>query len=164
MIEEPASASAVRIAQPEDIEGVMALARLMHSEVGILPLDEAKTRAELAGAIGRGLVGVTGYPLPRACLCMTINAPYYSQSKMLVEFMFFVHPDHRKTSYARSLIAWAKFVSDGIGLPLLLGVFGVKRTAAKVRLCERQLEHVGATFMHNRHLTEARIADRAEMP
>lgn len=151
----PADVSVVRIAQPEDIEGLMDLARMMHGEVGLLPFCEWKVRAAITQAVKARLVGVTGHPQVHGCLCLEIGEPYYTEAKLLIEFLFFVHPDHRQGDYARSLLAWAKFLSDGIAMPLMVGVFGTKRTEGKIRLCGRQLQQVGATFMHNLHFAAA---------
>ena len=146
----PADISLVRIAQPEDIEGLMALARLMHREIGMLPLDEGKVRAAISHAVHGGLVGVTGHPEVHGCMCLQIGEAWYTRTRQANEFMFFVHPEHRRAGYARSLLAWGKFMSDGIGMPFAMAIFGNKRNAGKIRLCERQLEQVGAVFMHNR--------------
>ena len=158
----PADVAAVRIAQPEDIDGVMALARLMHGEVGIYPINEVKVRQALLDSVRRGLIGVIGHPRPYACLCLSMRALWYSDEPYIGEFMFFVHPEHRKSNYARSLIAWAKFVSDKLQMPLALTVFNTKKTASKVKFCERQLENVGALFMHNRKLAQVPNFDAEE--
>ena len=65
---------------------------------------------------------------------------------------FFVHPDHRRTNYAKTLIAWAKHFSDRMGLVLELSVYNDKRTEAKTKLCNRMLEPLGGLFIHNRML------------
>lgn len=147
---EPADVSTVRIAQREDIEGIMALSRLMHAEVGLLPFDEDKVRAAIVEAVQGGLVGVTGYPDVCGCMCLNVGEAWYTRTRQINEFMFFVHPDHRKAGHARSLLAWGKFMGDGVGMPFFMGVFGEKRTAAKIRLCERHMRQVGAAFMHYR--------------
>lgn len=155
--------SLVRIARLEDIDGLMALARLMHEEVGIFSLDEDRARDKFSQAIASGVIGVIGDRGLYGCICFDISAAWYSSMPMLAEFMFFVHPEHRRTAYARSLIGWAKYVANGAELPLRMGIFGLKQTDAKVRLCERQLEYVGSFFMHNRHLAQVPPVD-AEKP
>jgi hypothetical protein len=80
---------------------------------------------------------------------MTIDAIWYSPDYQLLELTNFVHPDHRRNRYAKQLINFAKTVSDNLGIDLMIGIVSNKRTEAKIRLYQRQLQPVGAYFIHH---------------
>ena len=156
-------ASAVRTAVPADEAGIMSLCRLLHEENGPFPLDEAKVSFMLRRAWAKDhvlvlVIGPVGAPV--ACLALHVGDVWYSSSVLLEEIFNFVHPDHRRSSHARTLIEAAKAVSDDMRLPLMIGVISNERTEAKVRLYRRLLTPSGAFFLHNGSL--ARGPDATE--
>ena len=59
-----------------------------------------------------------------------------------------VHPDHRKSDKAKQLMQFSKTASEGLSLDLTISVLSTDRTAAKVRLYQRQFENAGAFFLY----------------
>ena len=142
----------VRIAVPEDADAIMALLRLAHDEAGEHPLSERKVRIVVDNGVVRnggliGVVGEIGGPI-KAALILRISDVWYSEEKQLLELSNFVHPDHRRSTYAKQLIDFAKHCSDGISLDLMIGVFSNERTEAKVKLYARRVTPRGAFFCH----------------
>lgn len=97
----------------------------------------------------RGFIGVIG-PVGalEACIMLTVGSVWYSEDWTLDEHLNFVDPQHRQSDHAKALISYAKHCSDHIGIRLVVGVLSTKRTAAKVRLYERQLTACGSFFVH----------------
>lgn len=98
-----------------------------------------------------GIIGVIG---PEGALegsiFLLISRFWYSRQKHLEELWTFVHPDHRKSAHAKTLIGFAKQCSDQMAVPLNIGVLSNERTEAKLRLYERQLgKPSGAFFFFN---------------
>jgi GNAT superfamily N-acetyltransferase len=75
-----------------------------------------------------------------------IDPIWYSDDWQLLELSLFVHPDHRKTTFAKQLMQFMKAASEGLKLDLTIGVFSNSRTEAKIRLYQRQFPQVGAYF------------------
>lgn len=146
----------VRLAVPEDRAPLADLMELLHDENGLFSLS-LKRRDEMLerfysrkGAI-IGVVGAVGNPV--AAIFLSITQPGdYTEDWALVEAFSFVAPDHRKSTYARQLIAWAKQMSDTLKLPLCIGILSSQQTEAKVRLYRQVLEEVGSHFIYNKHL------------
>ena len=150
----------VRVAGPEDEAGLMNLARVLHSENGLFDLNEARVLQYLRPALMKldGIVGVIG---PKdnleAFIMLKVAQYWYSDEKFLEEMSVFVHPDFRnaKSSRVQKLVAFAKQVAEGTGLPLLIGVLSNDRTNAKVALYERQFgAPAGAFFLYGRKTGE----------
>lgn len=97
----------------------------------------------------RGFIGVIG-PIGalEACIMLTLGSVWYSEELSLDEHLNFVDPAHRASNHAKALISYAKYVAEQTGIRLVIGVLSTKRTAAKVRLYERQLTPAGCFFIH----------------
>lgn len=141
----------VRIAGQEDAAGLWALLHLMHDENGVAPIDDEKLKWTLARGLARdkaviGVIGDVGAPV--ASVGLYAGEWWYSTEQHLEDLWNFVHPEHRRSTYAKDLIQFAKRASDDLGIPLLMGVLSTERTKAKVRLYERQLPFAGAIFLY----------------
>lgn len=147
----------VRLAVIEDRPGIVALTNELHGENGLFRIAPAKVERMLDRFYNRegaviGVIGEIGAPV--ATIYLGIDQLVYTDDWALVEQWNFTHPEHRRSNYARQLIAYAKKVSDGMRLPLMIGILSNKRTEAKVRLYEQMLEKAGAYFIYGReHLT-----------
>ena len=154
------SQSIVRVAEPDEYESVWQLMTLAYKENAVFPLDEPKARWHLRRAVCpheisptdtglRGVVGVIGKKGGLEGLCfLTIGSFWYSSALHLEEFLLFVHADHRKSDHAKTLIAWMKQQTEETGLPLMTGVFSLKRTEAKCRLYQRMLPKLGEFYFY----------------
>lgn len=155
------SNSIVRRAVPEDYEGIWKLLNLVHTENAIMSqskpkldwlLDRLLHPEKIAeGDNGtRGFIGVIG-PVGalEGMILLCLGSLWYSDDIILEEYVNFVHPDHRKSNHAKTLVSYAKSIADKTGVPLIIGVVSNTRTAAKVRLYRRQLPEAGAFFLYN---------------
>jgi len=129
----------------------MALGHLLHAENGVHSWDNAKARniaRSLLNCDG-GYIGVIGEPGNlKGMIGLLLDQPWYSRDFQLVEIFNFVHPDHRRSTYAKQMIEHAKSYADKLDLPLLIGVISNHRTEAKVRLYRRQLPKAGEFFLY----------------
>ncbi len=144
---------AVRPAVPADEDKIVSMIKLLHDENGLFPLSEKRVRDYMQRYFRKegALIGVIGdYGDPIASIYLEIGQPYYSETWFLNEAWNFVHPDHRRSDYAKKLLGWAKDASEKMKLPLMVGIVSNHRTEAKVRLYEKQLEKAGAFFVWNR--------------
>lgn len=164
----------VRKAIPADRDGMCHLLRMMHAENGIFSVSEPKVnwfldRVFYPERIPQGDMGVRGYAgvigPPEALegfILMMIGSNWYSQDYHLEELANFVHPDHRKSTHARTLIGYAKHLSDKIGIPLVIGIISNARTEAKVRLYKQMLPQAGAFFLYNADTNKFRLGTKGE--
>lgn len=155
--------SRVRLASPSDEAEVITLIAMMHAESGLFALDETRVRKTLALAWERkgGTLAVIGAPGQiRAMIYLTIATAWYTSDSHLEELFCWVHPEHRRSDYARLLMEFAKTSSDALSeraiklggrkISLLIGVLTNARMAAKVRLYRRIFGMpAGAFFVHN---------------
>lgn len=156
--------STVRSAKPDDKPEIWRLFKLCHAENGMLPmaprkidyhidrlLDPENIAADDYGP--RGIIGVIGQRKLEGAIMLGFGSPWYSDEINMDEYLNFVDPAHRSSSHAKTLISYAKHMVDQIRLAhenfkLMIGVLSTKRTAAKVRLYERQLTPAGAFFVY----------------
>lgn len=141
----------VRLALPEDRASIIALTSNLHGENGLFSISEAKVAAMIDRYYNRGLavIAVIGEPgAVVAAIYLGIDQLSYTDDWALVEQFNFVDPEHRKSTYARQLLAYAKAVSDKMRMPLLVGILTNHRTEAKVRLYEKMLSKAGAYFLY----------------
>lgn len=133
----------VRYGTPDDFEGVVLLGKMCTDENGLLPANMLKVAGEIWASLNHdhGLVGVVEGPegAVEAAILLRIDTTPYSDEPVIAERAIFVHPDFRQAKGGRAsrLCEFAKRVSDGLGIPLLIGVLSSHRAAGKVRLYER---------------------------
>jgi hypothetical protein len=97
----------------------------------------------------RGYMGVIGpHDALEGFILMVIGSWWYSEDFHLEELANFVHPDHRKSNHAKTLLGWSKHMSDKVRIPLVVGIVSNIRTAAKVRLYRRVLPECGSYFLY----------------
>lgn len=141
----------VRVATPQDEDGVMALCRQLHAENGTHAMNEEKVRGMIRRCIAQqgGLIGVIGEPEDlKGCICLLIDGVWFSDEYQLLELFNFVRADCRASDFARSLITYAKSCADGLGVDLTIGVISNVRMEAKVRLYGRLLPKAGEFFVY----------------
>ena len=141
----------VRIASPEDEADLMRLMRIACEEDGQHSINEDKVHNvirlhyEKRGGI-IGVVGDKGGEL-KAYIVMVVAEVWYSSEWHIQELSLFVAPKHRKSNFAKQLMAFSKRTSESLKLDLTIGVLSNERTAAKVRLYQRQFPQKGAFFV-----------------
>jgi hypothetical protein len=144
--------SEVRIATPADRDAMLPLLYLMHKENGVAPLSERKMQAALDRGLARdkAIVGVIEEDgIIKASIGLFVHEWWYSESVHIEDFWNFVHPEHRQSTHAKSLLKFARKASDGLVVQLLIGILSSERTAAKVRLYENEFgPSMGAGFVY----------------
>lgn len=142
----------VRIATRDDAPEILRLLNVMHSESGLMPLDETCAAEFFERAFSRkgGIIGVLGEPGDiEAMIYLLITRFWYTKEHHLEECFNFVRHDKRKTDHARKLLAFAKECADTIQIPLVVGVLTNQRMEGKVRLYRRSLGiPAGAFFVY----------------
>jgi len=159
------SPSIVRAAVPEDESEIWRLFRLLHAENAMFPISETKVQYHISRLLRpneiapddlgvRGVIGVIG-PVGalEGAIVLAFGSLWYSDVITIDEYLNFVDPKHRASNHAKTLIEYAKRVVDATRdvhpeLKLLIGILSTKRTAAKVRLYQRQLVPCGAYFVY----------------
>jgi N-acetylglutamate synthase-like GNAT family acetyltransferase len=141
----------VRVAGPDDYEGIMDLARLLNKENSVFPMNEEKVATHVIPSLFRdgGIMGVIGKPNHiEGLVLLRIHTQWYSDGEFLEEMCVYVHPDYRaaKGGRARKLVEFAKKCSEELKLPLMIGVLSNSRTDAKIKLYERQFGNPAGTF------------------
>lgn len=142
----------VRIAALEDAPEIMRLMRLACAEDAQHPINEEKVAAVVRLHFDKrgGMIGVIGNKGEeiKAYILMVINEVWYSLEHHVQELSLFVAPEHRKSNYAKQLMAFGKRTAEGLNLDLTIGVLSNSRTEAKVRLYQRQFKQAGAFFVY----------------
>jgi hypothetical protein len=145
----------VRIGGPEDVDAIMELALSACKENGFVNPSPQRLLHEIWPALNLdgGLLGVIGEPGEKmeGAVLLRIGAMWYSDDQVLEEKAIFIHPNYRsaKGGRARRLCQFSKQVADSLGIPLIIGVLSNHRTAAKVRMYERQFgKPTGAFFLY----------------
>jgi GNAT superfamily N-acetyltransferase len=154
------SSSVVRTAGPEDYDEIWRLFRLLWEENGLFAICETKVDYYIKRLLSpdtitpddtgpRGFIGVIG-PVGalEGCIMMTIGSYWYTEDWTLDELLNFVDPAHRSSDHAKALIRFAKDCADKISVRLVIGIMSTKRTAAKMRLYDRQLTQCGGFYMY----------------
>lgn len=153
----------VRIATRDDASEIIRLLNLMHSENAMMPLEESCAHEFFDRAFDKkgGIIGVIGDPGDiKAMIYLLITRFWYTNANHIEECFNFVRPDHRKSNYARDLIAFAQECSDKCKLPLVIGVLTNNRMEGKVRLYRRTLGYpAGAFFVYGANWTEAEASN-----
>ena len=145
----------IRLAIPEDMEEVMALAVTASRENGFLDASAELLAREIWPALvqDHGLCAVIGPPGGKieGLVLLRIGKMWYSDQNVVEEKAVFVYPEFRsaKGGRARRLCEYSKHVADSLGIPLLIGVLSNTRTAGKIKLYTRLFgEPAGAFFLY----------------
>lgn len=145
----------IRIATPEDMDQVMQLAFMAAEENGFIEPNTDRLVNEVWAALNQqsGLCAAIGKPggMIEGGVLLRIGQMWYSDAPVLEERVIFIHPEYRNAAGGRAskLCDFSKKVADSLGIPLLIGVLSNHRTAAKIRLYERQFgKQSGAFFLY----------------
>ena len=144
MPRKPIDDVSVRVATPEDIDGVMELAMMVCKENGIFEPNVQKILFDIWPSLHQqhGIIGVIGEPgnMLEGFVLLRIGQMWYSDSPRLEEKTVFIHPKFRRASggRARKLCKFSKQVADELGLPMIIGVLSSHRSSGKMRLYESE--------------------------
>src|SRR5262245_38583113 len=146
----------VRLATKADEQQIYLLLLMMHAECGIFSFNRAKVIEGIQiGTERRGglIFVIEENNVVVATLGMIIASDWYSDDEFLLERWNFVHPQYRRSDYARRLLEQAKWASDryragGKFWPFQCGITSIGRTEAKIRLYARHMPCIGAFFLY----------------
>lgn len=141
----------VRVAKPDDEDGIMDLCHLLHAENGLFPLDADLVRGLVRTVLcdKQGFIGVIGERGQlEGSILLRLSSMWYSTSPVLEEYWNFVHPEYRKSERAKYMVQFAKSCADRMELPLLIGIVSNERTEAKCRLYNRMLPKAGQFYLY----------------
>ena len=143
----------VRFATRADEADLLKMCHELHEENGLFDMDEEAVKGTLDHAFDRkgGLIGVIDGPSGIEASCyLLITSIWYTKENHLEEMWNFVRPQFRQSNprHVDTLLSWAHYCQERMGLPLMIGVLSNHRTEAKVRLYRRRLGMpVGAFFV-----------------
>lgn len=152
----------VRLAVPDDLSGILNLMRIACREDAQHEMDEEKVLNMIMRHYNKqgamlAVIGEVGEPV--AYLLCVLDEIWYAKpgTMQLLELSLFVDPDHRRSTYAKQLMKFAKVSSEGLGLDLTIGVFSNSRTEAKIKLYKRQFDQIGAYFCYHPSTANAEV-------
>jgi GNAT superfamily N-acetyltransferase len=146
----------VRLATKRDESEIFALLCLLHAENApfSIPRDKVMDGIRYATERKGGIIFVIDDgPRVVATMGMCVAQDWYTDDEYLLERWNFVHPDYRRSDYARKLLEqgkWAHewFKSKGKLMPFFCGINSLLRTEAKIRMYARHMPCIGAYFMY----------------
>lgn len=145
----------IRVGTPDDVHEVMDLALTACEENAFVKPNPTRLLGDIWPALNldRGIMGLIG---PQTALeglvLLRMGKMWYSDEDVVEEKAIFIYPEFRnaKGGRARRLCEFSKKVADSLEIPLIIGVLSNHRTAAKVKLYERQFgPSAGAFFLYN---------------
>ncbi len=145
----------VRIATIADKSKVLDFIRAGHEESAVFSLSEYKINLLAEKALTREApvwIAVIDSPEKNeiaASICIEYCQMWYTEDWHLNELWNNVRKEYRKSSYARDLIAFAKWLSEQANRTLAMGIITNERVEAKMAMYRRKMPQVGAYFMWN---------------
>lgn len=153
----------VRMANASDADAIYNFLLELNKENAVFSLSEKRARAAIRsclepdpeeGELG-GVIGIIdkGKGI-EACVGLRPTQMWYTAEWFLDELWNFVHPDYRRSDYAKRLIEFSKWSASNIGLPLVMGIVTRKRLEPKIRLYQRQMAQIGAYFIYGKQFED----------
>lgn len=161
--------SSVRIAKHGDELAIFDTILLGHADNGLWPISHNKILKLVEDAVRSTMIEdrpkptigiIEGENGIEAMTCFTFDQYWYTDEWHICELFNWVHPDHRASKHADSLMAFQKKFTDdmcvetGHKFALLTGVMTLKRLEAKINLFGRKYPQIGALFAYNLDLPD----------
>jgi hypothetical protein len=80
-----------------------------------------------------------------AAIGLSFSEPWFSDAPLLSNFIFHVHPEHRRTSHAADLVDFGAWFAATIGMPFLLNEWS-NGQSGRAKLFERKGHRIGQMF------------------
>lgn len=139
----------VRIAIESDAEELFAFVAIAHEE-HYVPKSLDKIAETVERAVTRksnpvfGLIkGVSGI---EAAIGLSFTQPWLSDSAVLTNFFYSVHPEHRRTGHANDLVDFGAWLGQQLRMPFILTEWSHGEESGRLRLFKRRGERIGAMF------------------
>lgn len=147
----------VEIATPKDQQEVFDLLCELHQENAMFEMDPEMVMSYIVRATNQdgGLIGVIKEKGKIVgCILLFSEKFWYAKSSYLAEYLNYIHPQYRKSNYAKDLIDFAKWSSEQMELPLIMGIMSTIRTRAKLHLLNKKMFFIGGLFAWNTGTTQ----------
>lgn len=155
-------------AGPGDEREIFDVLTRLHEENGMWPMNPMLVEAEIMKATRGSKTEPAVIGLLRGgekkeiegMVWLLLVSPWYSDWYYWMERLLFVLPEHRRSTHAKRLIAFAKWcadtMTDGVKdaggaqteVPLMIGIQTFKSLEPKMRLYQRSFNQVGALFQY----------------
>ncbi len=139
-----------RVAVRTDIAGIFRLLKSQETEIGpwnVFTPDYAKALGFIAELLEVGIILVAEMD---GKIVGSVGAGpqefFFSRDVFLCDYWTIVHKDYRRSTVASELLVKLKEFQEKVGIPLLVGVFSVVRSQAKMALYRRHFEPMGAVY------------------
>lgn len=145
----------VRRAVPVDQASLLDFVLPMLSEESLQPVSPSrvlgmvKRATQQDGAIAGIIDGADGI---EASIGLLVDRYAYTEQEHVRVTWAFVHPEYRKSEHAQNLMAFAKWACEQLGatrgynVPLIYELLTRTDLVGKMKLVQRSLPQVGATF------------------
>lgn len=148
----------VRLAREGDVPAVLGLLETMHEESGVFNFDKPLVHdivSRLTRDRSAGVIGVVDGPeqvVATVGLSLSQGA-WYTRERTLCELWSFVHPEHRRSTHAKNLIAFSKECAErtteaGCPITYFSTVKVGASTERKLKLYERQSSPIGTLALY----------------
>lgn len=145
----------VRPADVKDEENLFALLCMAYKENAPYRINPNKVRLMISSAARdrEVIIGVIDAPDGSGRIAASVGAMFsqwwYTDDWHIEDCWNFVHPDYRKSTFAKDLLNYSKWLSEQMKMPLHIGILTADRMESKIRFFSRQLLQVGASFAYN---------------
>lgn len=150
MTDRPKTVRPLTISDEENLFNLLCMA---YKENAPYTMSESKVKLTIAAAARDREVVVGVIDAPDGTIAASVGGIFctwwYTDDLHLEEFWSFVHPNYRRSTHAKDLINYMKWVAENMDMPLHMGILTSTRMEAKIRLYQRQMPQVGAAFAHN---------------
>lgn len=143
----------VQLAQPSMAEEITDVLLEGRDEGFVFPPDREIVLEFVKDIMNKngGLLGViVGDSGIEGIIGVKLDKFWFSDQWYLFDLFTFVHPEFRRSTRAKCLLAFAKKCAKEMQLPLVMGIMSNIRTEAKSRLYERQFDRAGNYFVYNK--------------
>ena len=143
----------VRPANTDDKPKIYDLLMHLYAENAPFKLCEHKVREVIRRGCDENGIILGVVDAPDGTIAASIGGLFaqwwHTEDWHIDEMWNYVHPDHRRSSHAKDLIAYMKWVAEQMNMSLHMGIITGTKMEAKIRLYRRQIQPVGALFIHN---------------
>lgn len=145
----------VRIAEEGDEENLFAVLCMAYKENALYKINPNKVRLMIsAGSRDKEvIIGVIDAPDGSGRIAATVGAMFsqwwYTDDWHIEDCWNYVHPEYRKSNFAKDLLSYSKWIAENMKMPLHVGILTADRMESKIRFFARQMPQVGAAFVYN---------------
>lgn len=154
----------VRAAEEQDEENLFALLCMAYKENAPYPINPNKVRLMISAASRdkEVIIGVIDAPDGSGRIAASVGAMFsqwwYTDAWHIEDCWNYVHPEYRRSTFAKDLISYSKWLAEKMQMPLHLGILTADRMESKIRFFSRQMPQVGAAFVYNMEAAQGPIA------